>query len=151
MSGVVAELQNLANGSEVAGDALAAKICRDAIVEIERLREQNRKLKSAIAPARAIIEQIKCEVVEANGEPLPMRELVFAEEVVGSEGGWLVSLDCGHKIATRKRLVSYPCRECAAEAKKDLRENQRALDQLLEHEESRRGEGGRQNESRDEM
>ena len=34
----IAELVNLANGSAAAGDTLAAKICRDAIAEIERLQ-----------------------------------------------------------------------------------------------------------------
>ena len=40
MNAIVAELTNLANGSAAAGDDLAAKICRDAIVEVKRLREE---------------------------------------------------------------------------------------------------------------
>lgn len=38
MNRVVAELTNLANGSEASGDRLAANICRDAIKEVERLQ-----------------------------------------------------------------------------------------------------------------
>lgn len=40
------------------------------------------------------------------------RTAVMAEDVAGT-GGWLVTLMCGHKIATRKQAVSYECRECA--------------------------------------
>ncbi len=41
----------------------------------------------------------------------PKRGILFAEPVTGV-GGWLVTLDCGHKKATREQLVEYECREC---------------------------------------
>lgn len=43
-----------------------------------------------------------------------MRNMVSAVEVAGSSSSWLVTLDCGHKVATRERRVMYPCRNCAA-------------------------------------
>lgn len=42
------------------------------------------------------------------------RQILFAEEVRGQPGAWLVTLDCGHKLATRQQLVEYECRECPA-------------------------------------
>jgi len=39
-----------------------------------------------------------------------MPDVVHVEDVRG--GGFLVSLDCGHKLATRVRALSYPCRVC---------------------------------------
>jgi hypothetical protein len=45
----------------------------------------------------------------------PVREIVFAEEVVGNPGAYLVSLECGHKMGTRQqKLPAYACRECGA-------------------------------------
>lgn len=40
---VIPELMNLANGSALHGDKLAAKICYDAITEIERLQGRLRR------------------------------------------------------------------------------------------------------------
>jgi len=45
----------------------------------------------------------------------PMRDTVFAATIHGGteeDGPWLVTLVCGHKVAVRKRRVSYPCGEC---------------------------------------
>ena len=43
---------------------------------------------------------------------LPQRSVVFAEPVEGTEGGFLVTLDCGHKIASRARRITYGCPDC---------------------------------------
>ena len=48
MNAITAELTNLANGSLSAGDRLAAKICRDAIAEINRLQGLVDKQRTAI-------------------------------------------------------------------------------------------------------
>lgn len=40
-----------------------------------------------------------------------MRNMVFAEPVFGGDG-YLVTLDCGHKMATRERRVAYHCWAC---------------------------------------
>jgi len=45
-----------------------------------------------------------------------VRSLVFAEEVRGNPGAYLVTLDCGHKLATRQQLVTYKCFECSLPA-----------------------------------
>lgn len=45
----------------------------------------------------------------------PMRSMVTAAEVAGSASSWLVTLACGHKVATRERRVAYACRNCAAQ------------------------------------
>ena len=41
----------------------------------------------------------------------PMREIVFADPVA-DDNGWLVTLECGHKLLARDKKVSYPCLEC---------------------------------------
>lgn len=51
------------------------------------------------------------------GPPLVFREPIHAEPVAGdAEGGCLVTLSCGHKLATRVRAPRYPCSACARHA-----------------------------------
>lgn len=40
-----------------------------------------------------------------------MRGMVFAEPVFGGDG-YIVTLDCGHKLATREQCTAYHCRTC---------------------------------------
>ena len=43
----------------------------------------------------------------------PMRDFVCAQPVRGAgDDAFLVTLSCGHRLATRKKEVRYPCREC---------------------------------------
>lgn len=53
-------------------------------------------------------------------EPVwPMRDIVYAEEVVGvtidAPKRWLVTLSCGHKKLVGEKKTSYQCRECPKE------------------------------------
>jgi hypothetical protein len=48
---------------------------------------------------------------QTPGEGTVRRFVVFVEPVVGTDG-FLVTLNCGHKLATRKQEFSYDCREC---------------------------------------
>lgn len=41
----------------------------------------------------------------------PTRGILYAEMVEGTDG-FLVTLSCGHKKATRTKASSYECREC---------------------------------------
>ncbi len=45
----------------------------------------------------------------------PLRSLVSAVEVADASSSWLVTLECGHKTATRERRVTYACRACATQ------------------------------------
>ena len=45
----------------------------------------------------------------------PSRDIMHAVEMEGT-GAFLVTLSCGHRLATRKKELRYLCRECAAEA-----------------------------------
>ena len=59
-------------------------------------------------------DEVRARPVEVNAD-FPMRDIVFAATIHGGteeEGPWLVTLVCGHKVAVRKRRVSYPCGEC---------------------------------------
>jgi hypothetical protein len=47
----------------------------------------------------------------------PERGIVFADQVEGQPGRFLVTLDCGHKKFTSEQKTSYPCRECSAARK----------------------------------
>jgi len=61
----------------------------------------------------------------------PLQKIVFAEVIRGGSeehGPWLVTLACGHKLATRKQQVSYPCQECASSANKAPRTLDEAMD-----------------------
>jgi hypothetical protein len=44
--------------------------------------------------------------------PGVQRGISFAEDVKGQPGRSLVTLECGHKLFTAEKLVSYACREC---------------------------------------
>jgi Ribbon-helix-helix protein, copG family len=44
--------------------------------------------------------------------------MVFAEPI-GDTGGFLVTLECGHKKATREKAVSYDCMACASDERFD--------------------------------
>ena len=52
---VMPELVNLANGSAQHGDRLAAKICRDAIAEIERLQSESEYRSRTIAHYQEVV------------------------------------------------------------------------------------------------
>jgi hypothetical protein len=47
------------------------------------------------------------------------RSILFADEVRGNPGAFIVTLDCGHKLGTREQLVQYECRECPKEPTTD--------------------------------
>lgn len=40
-----------------------------------------------------------------------MREVIFVQDI-GTTGGFMVTLDCGHKIATRTKSLRYRCPKC---------------------------------------
>ena len=46
------------------------------------------------------------------------RRMIIAVSIDGILGaeGWLVTLECGHKIATREKRGSYACAKCKADA-----------------------------------
>ncbi len=61
------------------------------------------------------IKDIEAEFVAVEGDEIVvggLRDLLFAEQVRGNPGTWLVTLECGHKLATREQLAKYVCREC---------------------------------------
>ena len=48
-----------------------------------------------------------------------MSDAIMVEPVDGSNGGYLVTLSCGHKLATREKRVSYDCNLCQAPTAQD--------------------------------
>lgn len=45
----------------------------------------------------------------------PMRDLVYAEPVVGPNGRWIITLGCGHKVYSAQKKSTYMCLECRPE------------------------------------
>lgn len=41
-----------------------------------------------------------------------LRELAFAEPIGTDDGGYFVTLVCGHRLAVREKKTDYLCREC---------------------------------------
>lgn len=81
-----------------------------------RLLEEDKQPAEPTVPVKfqnigPILSDEVCHPIEP---PKVRRNVVFAEPV-GGTGGYLVTLDCGHKLATRKQQISYDCRECEKE------------------------------------
>jgi chromosome segregation ATPase len=91
-----------------------------------KLVEANNQIMEAearfgVEAAQGMNEAVRMKILQSErddlGAPLdfPMRDIVFAATIHGGteeDGPWLVTLVCGHKVAVRKRRVSYPCGEC---------------------------------------
>ena len=81
MNAITAELQNLAHGLSASGDRLGAKICLDAIAEIDRLGGIVAKLQKALDKL----------IGEQNGPPLIRHEqkwytaMIEAHRALGSK------------------------------------------------------------------
>ena len=88
-----------------------------------RLLEEDKQPAEPTVPVKfqnigPVLSDEVCHPIEPQEQPAEppkvRRNVVFAEPV-GGTGGYLVTLDCGHKLATRKRELSYDCRECEKE------------------------------------
>jgi hypothetical protein len=64
---------------------------------------------------RDVLEQVEEILPETKitdpRDEWPMREMIGIQEIKGNTAH-LITLECGHKIATREQQIRYPCSQC---------------------------------------
>lgn len=103
----MAETVELLNAAEARAEAAEQRAMEAGNI----CSQHNRNVRAAVYEAgfRAGVEA--AAVQPAHVERRPLRSIVFASEP-NERGEFWVDLDCGHRLASRAKHVSYFCNEC---------------------------------------